>query len=147
MPTPAPETLEELRVNTAQYDSSQGGSSGAQIALITKSGTNVLHGQLYEYFQNSSLNAAPFFRNADASIPSHDKVPALHYNRFGATIGGPIVKDKLFFFGSYQGIRDHDAIGSNSTATVPQHLTEDRSATAIERRAAGLRSNRCAQPD
>ncbi|MGI8991619.1 MAG: carboxypeptidase-like regulatory domain-containing protein [Bryobacteraceae bacterium] len=103
MPTPAPETLQELRVNTAQYDASQGGSSGAQIALITRSGTNAYHGQLYEYFQNDALNAAPFFRNADPVISQHDKVPALHYNRFGATFGGPIVKDRLFFFSFVSG--------------------------------------------
>ena len=131
MPTPAPESVEELRVNTSQYDSSQGGNSGAQVAVITRSGTNALHGQLYEYFQNDALNSAYFFRNADPSIPAGDKVPPLRYNRFGATLGGPIIKDKLFFFGSYQGIRDHDSLGSYSYATVPQHLTDDRSAAAI----------------
>jgi hypothetical protein len=103
IPTPAPETLQELRVNTAMYDSSQGGNSGAQIAMITRSGSNQFHSQVYEYFQNKAMNAAPFFRNADPVIPGQDKVPALHYNRFGATIGGPIIKDKLFFFTSYQG--------------------------------------------
>ena len=131
MPTPAPESLQELRVNAAQYDSSQGGTSGAQIALITKSGTNSFHGELYEYFQNNLMNAAQFFRNSDTSIPQSDKVPALHYNRFGVTFGGPIIKDKLFFFTSYQGIRDHDALESTSYATVPQDLTDDRSAAAL----------------
>ncbi len=131
MPTPAQETLQEVRVNAAQYDASQGGSSGAQIALITRSGTNAFHGQAYEYFQNNAMNAAPFFRNADSAIPLSDKVPSLHYNRFGVTLGGPVIKDKVFFFGSYQGVRDHDSIGSSSLTTVPQHLTDDRSAAAI----------------
>ncbi len=131
LPTPAQETIEELRVNTAQYDSSQGGNSGAHIAMITKSGTNQFHGQFYDYFQNKVLNAAPFFRNADATIPRHDKVPALHYNRFGATLGGPVIHDKAFFFISYQGVRDTDALSSNSYSTVPQHLTDDRSAAAL----------------
>lgn len=131
LPTPAQESIEELRVNTAQYDASQGGSSGAQIALITRSGGNQLHGQVYEYVQNKVLNAAPFFRNADSTISAHDKVPTLHYNRFGATLGGPVIKDKIFFFGSYQGVRDTDGLGSNSYATVPAHLTDDRSPAAL----------------
>lgn len=131
MPTPAQETIEELRVNTAQYDASQGGNSGAQVALITKSGTNQFHGQVYEYFQNNKLDAAPFFRNADTSIPQSNKAPALHYNRFGATLGGPVIRNKGFFFLSYQGVRDTDGLSSISYATVPQHLTDDRSATAL----------------
>jgi hypothetical protein len=118
-------------VNTSQYDSSQGGTSGAQIGLLTKTGTNQFHGQVYDSFQNSAMSAAPFFRNADPSISAHDKVPALHYNRFGATLGGPVVHDKVFFFVSYQGIRDHDALSSEAKDTVPQHLTDDRSPQAL----------------
>lgn len=133
LPTPPQETIEELRVNTSMYDASQGANSGAHIGLITKSGTNTLHGQVYEYFQNSFWNAAPFFRNAapDAVIPPNQKVPALHYNRFGATLGGPVIKDKLFFFASYQGIRVTDALLGTSQANVPLHLTNDRSAPAL----------------
>src|SRR5215469_9505114 len=131
MATPPPETLQEVRVNTAMYDSSQGGKSGAQIAVVTKSGTNAFHGEVYDHLQNSALNAAPFFRNASTAISAHDKVPKLHYNRFGATIGGPIKKDKLFFFLAYQGIRDSDALSGSSKVTVPLHLTDDRSAQAL----------------
>jgi hypothetical protein len=131
LPTPAPEAIEEMRVNTSQYDSSQGGTSGAQIGLITKSGTNQFHGQVYEYLQNTAFNAAPFFRNADTAISAHDKVPALHYNRFGATLGGPLKKDQVFFFISYQGVRASDALSSQAKDTVPQHLTDDRSPQAL----------------
>ena len=131
LPTPAPETIEELRVNTSQYDSSQGGTSGAQIALITKSGTNQFHGQIYDYLQNTAFNAAPFFRNADPTIAARDKVPALHYNRFGVTLGGPIKRDKVFFFVSYQGVRASDALSGEAKDTVPQHLTDDRSPQAL----------------
>lgn len=131
LPTPPPEAIEELRVNTSQYDSSQGGTAGAQISLITKTGTNQYHGQLYEYLQNNDLNAAPFFRNANPSIAANNKVPALHYNRFGATLGGPIKRDKLFFFGSYQGIQDSDQLSSIAYDTVPQHLTDNRSPQAL----------------
>lgn len=131
LPTPAPETIEELRVNTSNYDSSQGGTSGAQIGLLTKSGNNQIHGQVYENFENSAMNAAPFFRNADPSISAHDKVPALKYNRFGATLGGPIKRDRIFYFLSYQGVRVNDALSSISKSTVPQHLTDDRSPQAL----------------
>jgi hypothetical protein len=73
LPTPAPEMLLELRVNTAMYDASQGGKAGAQIAAITRSGTNAFHGQAYDYFQNNAFNAAEFFRNANPSISAHDR--------------------------------------------------------------------------
>jgi len=131
LPTPPIETLEEVRVNTAMYDATQSANSGAHVALITKSGTNALHGELYEYFQNDAMNAAPFFRNANTSIAANQKVPMLRYNRFGATAGGPIVKDKMFFFGSWQGTRVSDALGGTSSITVPQHLTNDRSAATL----------------
>jgi Carboxypeptidase regulatory-like domain len=128
LPTPPVETLQEVRVNTSMYDATQSANSGAHIALITKSGSNALHGEAYEYFQNNVFNAAPFFRNANTSIAASQKVPALHYNRFGATLGGLIVKDKLFFFGSWQSHRVSDLLGGTSTITVPQHLTDDRGA-------------------
>ncbi len=131
LPTPPQETLEEIRVNTAMYDSTQGSKSGAHIAVITKSGSNAFHGEVYEYLQNNIFNAAPFFRNASPSIPAGQKVPPLHYNRPGGTFGGPVIKDKLFFFGSYQSLRISDNLAGTQTATVPQSLTDDRSAAAL----------------
>jgi hypothetical protein len=134
LPSPPQETMEEIRVNTAMYDATQGARSGAHISVITKSGTNQYHGEVYEYFQNTIFNAAPFFRNAQPvslSLPAGQRVPPLHYNRPGATFGGPIVKDKLFFFGSFQALRVADNLAGSSTATVPQHLTDDRSAAGL----------------
>ena len=131
LPSPPQETLQEVRVNTAMYDATQSAKSGAHIALITKSGSNSLHGEVYEYLQNSALNAAQFFRNANSSIPAGQKVPPLHYNRPGATVGGPIIKDKLFFFGSYQALRVSDNLAGTQNTTVPQHLSDDRSAGAL----------------
>jgi hypothetical protein len=119
MSTPAPEALQELRVNTAMYDASQGGKSGAYITAITRSGSNVFHGQAYEHFQNSAVNAAEFFRNASTAISAADKVPKLHYNRFGGTVGGPIKKDKLFFFAAYNRIIDYDALNGSKKIKVP----------------------------
>src|SRR5262249_35534424 len=110
LPTPPVETLQEVRVNTAMYDATQSANSGAHVALITKSGTNTVHAELYEYFQNDVMNAAPFFRNANTSIAANQKVPMLRYNRFGGTAGGPIIKNKMFFFGSWQGNRVSDQL-------------------------------------
>lgn len=127
LPTPPPETIEEIHVNTSMYDVSQGASSGAHIAVATKSGTNDFHGQAYEYHQTSGWNANQFFLNA-ASIPR----PPLHRNTFGGTLGGPIKHNKLFFFGSYQGQRVSDATnGSTEFANVPTGLTDDRSAATL----------------
>jgi hypothetical protein len=131
IPSPPQETLEELDVSTSMYDASQGANSGAHIEQRTKSGTNEFHGQLYEYHQTDAWNAAPFFRKLDPSIPADQKVPKLHYNRFGATFGGPIKRDKIFFFGSYQGIRVSDNLNATSFLPVPPSLTDDRSPTAL----------------
>jgi hypothetical protein len=131
LPTPPQETLQEVRVNTAMYDATQSARSGAHVSLITRGGTNQFHGEVYEYFQNNIFNAAPFFRNATPSIPASQKVPPLHYNRPGGTVGGPVIKDKLFFFASWQSTRVSDALNGTSTTTVPQHLTDDRSAAAL----------------
>jgi len=122
LPTPPPETVEELRVNTSMYDASQGANSGAHISLITKSGTNDFHGGVYEYHQTDAWNASPFFFNA-AGLPR----PPLHRNVFGGFIGGPIKKEKLFFFASYQGQRVTDQENGTSFAAVPVGLTNDRS--------------------
>jgi carboxypeptidase family protein/TonB-dependent receptor-like protein len=126
LPTPPPDAIQEISVNASMYDATQGNSSGAHISVITKSGTNALHGSVWEQFQNSDMNATPFFYNA-AGIPK----PFLNRNSFGGTLGGPIEKDKLFFFGSYQGVRIADAETATKDVTVPFHLTDDRSAQGI----------------
>ena len=123
LPTPPPETIDELRVNTSLYDASQGANSGAHIEVLTKSGANAWHGQAYEYFQNSFWNAAPFFRKQNFLLgnlpPGSQPVPELHRNTFGATLGGPIVKNKLFVFVSYQGVRAVDQQDAVSSDAVP----------------------------
>jgi hypothetical protein len=129
LPTPAPETIQEISVNAAMYDASQGNNSGAHIDVITKSGTNGLHGEFYEHFQNSDLNAAPFFYNASSAILK--KVPFLTRNAFGATLGGPIKKDKIFYFVAYQGVRIADGQSSTVGAYVPISLTNDRSTAGL----------------
>ena len=143
LPTPPTEAIQEIAVNSAMYDASQGANSGAHISVLTKSGSNDLHGELYEKFQNSAMNAAPFFYNASPAITN--KVPFLNRNQFGATLGGPIRKDKLFYFVSYQGVRIADAADSTKTPTVPLTLTDDRSLQGIVNTIQGAYGNTIAQ--
>jgi TonB dependent receptor len=133
MPAPPQETLEEVRVNTSMYDASEGSYSGAHITLQTRTGTNQYHGQAYEYHQTDAWNAAPFFFNQDPTLRSLGKtVPELKRNSFGATFGGPIKKDKLFFFAAYQGQRVSDEDSSISEANVLPGLTDtNRDATSL----------------
>ncbi|MGC1903691.1 MAG: TonB-dependent receptor [Candidatus Acidiferrum sp.] len=125
MPAPPQETLEEVRVNTSMYDASEGSYSGAHVSLQTRTGTNQYHGQAYEYHQTDAWNAAPFFFNQDSTLRSLGKtVPELKRNSFGATYGGPILKDKLFFFAAYQGQRVSDEDSSISEANVLPGLSD-----------------------
>jgi len=131
LPTPAPETIEEFRVNTSMYDAQQGSTSGAHVDMSTASGTNNLHGSAYIHRGTDALNAAPFFYNADPNIPASDKVPQLHRYSAGGTLGGPIKKNKLFGYLSYQHIHDSDQEIGSSRVAVPPGLTNDRSAAAL----------------
>jgi len=122
LPTPPVETIEEVHVTTSMYDASMGQASGAHIETTTKSGTNSFHGQVYEYFQNNSFDAAPTFL---AVNPFFKGAPPLHRNVFGGTLGGPIIKNKMFFFGSYQGQRISDALsGAFNGVPTLQGLTD-----------------------
>jgi len=131
LPTPAPESIQEFRVNTSMYDAQQGSTSGAHIDMSTGMGSNQVHGQAYLHRGTDWLNSAPFFYNADPNIPSADKVPELHREVAGGTVGFPILKNKLFGFLSYQHTHVSDLeIGTSRTA-VPFGLTDDRSAAAL----------------
>jgi hypothetical protein len=131
LPTPAPETLSEVRVNASMYDAQQGSTSGAHIDMNTSSGTNKYHGKVYGHRGTSWLNAAPFFFNQDADIPASNKVPQLHRYILGGTVGGPIIKDKLFGFVAYQHLHVSDQEIGDSLLDVPVGLTDDRSAGAL----------------
>jgi hypothetical protein len=131
LPTPAPETVQEVRVNTSMYDAQQGSTSGAHIDMSTVSGTNAIHGILYGHRATDALNAAPYFYNQDPNIPANEKVPQLHRYIAGGSIGGPLIKNKLFAYGSYQHVHVSDLeIGTSRTA-VPAGLGDDRSAAAL----------------
>ncbi len=94
------DALEEFRIQTSTFAPEYGRTPGAQISVVTKSGTNTFHGSAFEYFRNDKLDANDWFANA-----SRLARPALRQNDFGGVLGGPIVKNKLFFFGSYEGLR------------------------------------------
>ncbi|HEX4785540.1 MAG TPA: carboxypeptidase-like regulatory domain-containing protein [Candidatus Sulfotelmatobacter sp.] len=115
------DSLEEFRVATSNSNADQGRSSGAQVSLITKSGTNSFHGSLYEY-NRSNIGEANDWFNKKAQIGSDlpNKPGQLVRNTFGTAIGGPIIKDKLFFFAAYEGQRTHENL--QVTRTVPSSL-------------------------
>jgi hypothetical protein len=139
LPTPPPEFIQELRVNTSMYDAQQGATSGAQIDVNTATGTNKFHGSLYGGFANNSMNAAPFFFKQDAlnaqqgvgAFPTYLASPALHRWSTGGTLGGPAMKDKLFFFVGYQHLYNSDQSTGLSQMNVPIGLTNDRSAAGL----------------
>jgi Carboxypeptidase regulatory-like domain len=131
LPSPSPESIQEVRVNTSMYDAQQGSTSGAHIDMSTASGTNNIHGSAYVHRETNWLNADPFFYNADPNIPANEKNPSLHRYSAGGTIGLPVIKDKLFFFASYQNVRASDDEIGISRAFVPPALTNDRSLAGL----------------
>lgn len=117
--SPAPETLQEVKLQTSLYDASTGRSGGGNFQLITKSGGNSFNGTLYHYLQNEKLNANDFFFNKDGI----DR-PKARRNEGGGTIGGPIRKDRTFFFGGYQYTRANTGFvpTASSVTTLPEAL-------------------------
>jgi hypothetical protein len=96
------DALQEFRIETSSFAPEFGRSPGGQVILTTRSGTNAFHGDAFDYFRNAAMDAGSWFD--DASIPAAPKAPE-HHNDFGGVLGGPIWKDKTFFFASYEGAR------------------------------------------
>src|SRR6266849_3206343 len=128
---PAPETIQEFKVQTSLYDATFGRSGGGNIQAVTKSGGNDFHGGAYEYFRNDKLNA-----NNPYLIASGVARPILKRNVFGGFIGGPIKKDKAFFFASYQGTKERNGASTinslSSNILVDPKLTNDRTAATLQ---------------
>jgi len=106
--TPNPDTIQEFKIQTSNYDAGYGRNPGANVNVITKSGTNAFHGSGFEFFRNTALNANDYFFNA-SHAPGTPK-PVLNQNQFGGTFGGPVKKDKLFFFAAYQETAEKNGI-------------------------------------
>jgi hypothetical protein len=116
---PPLDAIQEFKVQTADFSAEQGRAAGAILNATIKSGTNSIHGAVWEFFRNDVLDAADWFENN-----SNTKKGELRQNQFGASIGGPIIKDKLFYFGDYEGFRRVQ--GTVLTGSVPT-LTERNS--------------------
>src|SRR5579871_3228832 len=97
---PSPDAIAEFKVITANFSAEYGRVGGAVVNAAMRSGTNQIHGTAYEFLRNTDLNAVGFFK------PTGGVKPPMHRNQFGATVGGPIVKNKIFFFGDYEGYRN-----------------------------------------
>lgn len=139
---PATDSLQEFIVQTSQYDASQGRVAGGVVAAVTKSGTDEFHGNVYEFFRNTDLDANNFFLN-QSEVPR----PPYERNQFGGTLGGPIQKERVWFFVSYQGSREKNDVSlTNSIGTVfvPQNLSNDRSDAGIDAFAASYGLLPCA---
>jgi hypothetical protein len=124
---PNPDTISEFKIQTSQYDAGYG-TRVPNVNLVTRTGENAFHGDAWEFLRNDIFNANSFFRNAAGQSRA-----TLKQNQFGGTLGGPIKRDKLFFFGSYQGTRQVnglDPTASLSTVILPP-LTNDRSQATI----------------
>jgi hypothetical protein len=125
---PNPDSIQEFKVQTSQYDASSGRNSGANVDVVTKGGTNQWHGSAWEYFRNEDMNANTFFNNETGQPRGR-----LRQNQFGFALGGPIRKDKLLFFTSYQGTRQQNGVDTNcSSSAILPLLTGDRSDTGLE---------------
>jgi hypothetical protein len=139
IPIPNPDSIQEFKVQTGLYDAGYGRYAGANVSLITKTGGNDFHGSVFEFFRNEALNANDFFLNR-----TEQSRPALRENQFGFALGGPAKKEKLFFFGSYQGTRQVNGVAAGQsriacTASLSQPpLTNDRSPEALGRLFSGM---------
>ncbi len=124
---PNPDAIQEFKIQTTLYDAGYGRDAGANVDVVTKSGTNQFHGALFEFFRNDIFNANDSFLKF-AGQPR----PAMKQNQFGGTVGGPLLKDKFFFFVTYQGTRQVNGLSSSSLAsnTLPA-LTNDRTSPTL----------------
>ncbi len=130
---PSAEAVREFRVLTSGYTAEYGRTSGGFVSLITESGTNELHGGLYEYFRNEKLNANDYFRNLRGQTRPVDR-----YNQFGGKLGGPVYlpgiyngRDRTFFFFNYEGLRRRNPFSNLSTLPAPAYRSGDFSASPI----------------
>jgi len=140
---PNPDAIQEFKVQTSTYDASYGRNPGANVNVVTKSGSNQFHGTAFEFFRNSALNANDFFYNrdsCDAYASGSCPKQVLNQNQFGGVIGGPIKKDKLFFFGSYEGTRAKNGVAAQgfTDAVLPPIPGGDRSAPGFAAALAAL---------
>jgi len=118
------DSVQEFRVTTSNYNADQGGGSGAQVALVTKSGTNAFHGTLYESHRNTITSANDYFvKQTELRSGEPNKADKLLRNIFGVSVGGPLKKDRLFFFTNYEGTRRREE--QSTVRTIPSLAMRD----------------------
>ena len=118
------DSVQEFRVTTSNYNADQGRSSGAQVSLVTKSGTNNFHGAAYEYHRNTITSANDYFvKQSQITAGDSNRPPKLIRNIFGGAVGGPIIKNRLFFFANYEGGRQREE--NSALRVVPTDAYRD----------------------
>lgn len=126
------DSVQEFRVTTTNYGADQGRSSGAQVSLVTKSGTDKFHGSVYEYLRNTKTSANDYFvKLAELNSGLPNKPPKLNRNIYGASLGGPIVKQRFFFFLNYEATRqreENSVVRTIPTATLRQGIIQYQNA-------------------
>ncbi len=126
------DSVQEFRVTTTNYGADQGRSSGAQVTLITKSGTDKFHGSLYEYLRNTKTSANDYFvKLAELNSGLPNVPPKLNRNIYGVSLGGPIIKQRLFFFVNYEGTREREeqsVVRTIPSATLRQGIIQYQNA-------------------
>ncbi len=128
---PNPDTIAEFRILDNNYTAEFGRSAGGVVSVVTKSGTNQLHGSIFDYLRNDALNANAYFNKENPDPTQNSPRPVLKRNQFGATLGGPIVKNRVFFFFGYQGQRQNSVtVGSGLTVFTPAELQGNFSQSA-----------------
>ena len=113
---PNVDAIAEFQVQVAQYSAEYGRASGGQINVLTQSGTNQWHASLWDFLRNNAMDARPFNLTTQSSVPQYER------NQFGGTVGGPLLKNKLFGFFSYEGLRNVQAAANLTTVAVPSAL-------------------------
>src|SRR5690348_10684038 len=127
LPFPFPDALQEFSVETSSLPARNGLHPGGVVNLVTKSGTNSLHGSMFEFYRDGVFNAAPhsFLTGSGGTVPDN-----LLRNQFGGVIGGKIIRDKLFFFAGYQGTRQHSSSAASTHTATAAALAGDFTALA-----------------
>ena len=116
---PNPDAIAEFKIQTSTYDAGYGRNPGSNVNVVTKSGTNDFHGTAFEFFRNTVLNANDFFYEySELTSGQPNTQPVLNQNQFGGAFGGPVKKDKLFFFVNYQETQQKNGLASYSSSTV-----------------------------
>jgi hypothetical protein len=125
-PVPSPDAIEEFKIETGLYDAEFGKEGGGTVNIVTKSGTNHFHGTAFEFLRNTALDSNGYFQDATGSPK-----PVFRQNQYGGTLGGPIRKNRVFFFVSYQGTNQANAISSTSNITTFLPALGNRTAAGV----------------